>query len=234
MVANLATALSYSVFESWMLIAMSASSTSMGSVTPSAAICFGLRFKISILLHGEIARGVFSCDHSLGVLLSIAPPPSVSDRKLFVRIHCGGSNRDRGPNACGPPMTESETDEGATDDSLSLDEVRAALHALTSVEHKKLDMIARSFSGGTGLDPGEIVTDAVESSLTARSCPRDLPIMVFLVQTMRSRINNHRKKCKKSVVQIVRSRRRRRRQPSPRCRRCFSERRNRVDRARGT
>ena len=99
-------------------------------------------------------------------------------------------------------MTESETDEGATDDSLSLDEVRAALHALPSVEHKKLDMIARSFSGGTGLDPGEIVTDAVESSLTARSCPRELPIMVFLVQTMRSRINNHRKKCKKSVVQI--------------------------------
>lgn len=96
-------------------------------------------------------------------------------------------------------MTESETDDGATDDSLTLDEVRAALHALTSVEHKKLDIIAR-FSSGTGLDPGEIVTDAVEAALTTRSCPRHVPVMAFLVQTMRSRISNHRKKCQRSIV----------------------------------
>jgi len=100
-------------------------------------------------------------------------------------------------------MTESETDgadEGATGDSLSLDEMRAALHALTSVDHKKLYMIARSFSGGTGLHPGEIVTDAVEAALTTRSCPRHVTVMAFLVQTMRSRINNHRKKCRRSII----------------------------------
>lgn len=97
-------------------------------------------------------------------------------------------------------MTESETDDGAEDNSLTLDEVRAALQALTSAEHKKLDIIARTFSGGTGLDSGEIVTDAIEAALTTRSCPRHITVMAFLVQTMRSRISNHRKKCRRSIV----------------------------------
>ena len=172
----------------------------MGSDTPSAMECLGLKFKISILLHGEIARGTVSCDHSRSVLLSIAPPPSVSDKKFFVRNRCGGSNRVRGPNACGPTMTESETDDGAEDDSLTLDEVTSGVAGAYLRRAQEARYNCKDVFGGTGLDSGEIVTDAIEAALTTRSCPRHITVMAFLVQTMRSRISNHRKKCRRSIV----------------------------------
>ncbi|OAI22051.1 hypothetical protein A1351_20670 [Methylosinus sp. R-45379] len=99
-------------------------------------------------------------------------------------------------------MTENEIDDGATGNSLTLDELREALGSLGPLELKKLRAAAAVLSRGTGCDVDEVVSDAVDAALTTRECPRGLPILVFLVQTIRSRVSNHRKKVKTSAVSI--------------------------------
>lgn len=87
-------------------------------------------------------------------------------------------------------------------DTLSQDEVRAALHKLTLDERKQLAAIANMISKGSGLDPDEVVSDAVLSAMTDRALPRAVPFMACLVQTMRSRVSNARKKAERDIVEF--------------------------------
>jgi DNA-directed RNA polymerase specialized sigma24 family protein len=97
-------------------------------------------------------------------------------------------------------MTGSEIDDGAESDSLTRDELSEALGTLGRLELKRLKAAAAVISHGTGLDVDEVVSDAIDAALTTRECPRGLPIVAFLIQTIRSRVSNHRKKMRTSVV----------------------------------
>ena len=91
--------------------------------------------------------------------------------------------------------------ETENNDTLSQDEVRACLNRLTMDERKQLATISRMLSAGTGLDPDEIISDTVLSTMTDRALPRAIPFMACLVETMRSRVSNARKKAKRDIVE---------------------------------
>jgi DNA-directed RNA polymerase specialized sigma24 family protein len=99
-------------------------------------------------------------------------------------------------------MTGNEADDEEPRDFLTLDELLEAVRTLGRPELGKLRVAAAALSRGTGLDVDEVVSDAIDSAFTTRECPRDVPIMAFLVQTIRSRVNNHRKKAKRSTAKI--------------------------------
>jgi hypothetical protein len=97
-------------------------------------------------------------------------------------------------------MTGSAVDDEAESDSLTRDELSEALGTLGPSELKSLKVAAAVFSRGTGLDVEDVVSEAIDAALTTRKCPRGLPILAFLIQTIRSRVSSHRKKIKTSVV----------------------------------
>jgi DNA-directed RNA polymerase specialized sigma24 family protein len=80
-------------------------------------------------------------------------------------------------------------------DHLSCAEIGAAIEALTSAEKLKLSAIDEMMRGGTGLGKGDLVQEAVLRALDgSRNCPRHVPIMAFLVETMRSIAGHERTK----------------------------------------
>jgi DNA-directed RNA polymerase specialized sigma24 family protein len=72
-------------------------------------------------------------------------------------------------------------------DFLSAGEFIGALEALLPDEKLKLADIEALRCGGTGFTPGELVQEAIYRTLAGeRNCPRDVPFMAFMAQTMRS------------------------------------------------
>lgn len=79
-------------------------------------------------------------------------------------------------------------------------EFGAAFEALSRDDRLKLTLIERSFLGGTTLRTGDLLNEAVcRTLLGRRNCPRHVPVMAFLVETMRSLCSHERAKAKKSV-----------------------------------
>jgi DNA-directed RNA polymerase specialized sigma24 family protein len=79
-------------------------------------------------------------------------------------------------------------------DFLSADEFIGALEALSPDERLKLADIEALRRGGTGFTPGELVQDAIFRTLAGeRNCPRDVPFMAFMAQTMRSIASHDRR-----------------------------------------
>jgi DNA-directed RNA polymerase specialized sigma24 family protein len=68
--------------------------------------------------------------------------------------------------------------------------------AFDSPENKlKLDEIERIALRGTDLSPGDLLHEALSAAIMGdRKCPRDVPFMAFIVQTMRSIASHHREK----------------------------------------
>jgi hypothetical protein len=86
------------------------------------------------------------------------------------------------------------------DDCLSAAEVAAALDALSRDDKLKLGAIEAIRRGGTGFGAVELLHEAVCRALTGeRNCPRDVPFMAFLVETMRSIAHHERKRQRRSV-----------------------------------
>lgn len=82
-------------------------------------------------------------------------------------------------------MTEQEG--AAAAEHLTAEEVLAAFEALSSDDKMKLIAIERKFLGGTGRQDGELYRDALcRALLDERHCPRDVPVIAFLIETMRS------------------------------------------------
>jgi hypothetical protein len=77
---------------------------------------------------------------------------------------------------------------------LSTDEFIGALEALSSNDKLKLDAIEAIRRRGTGFLEGELLHEAIcRTLLGERNCPRDLPIIVFMIETMRSIAGHDRK-----------------------------------------
>jgi len=72
-------------------------------------------------------------------------------------------------------------------DFLSTDEFIGALNALSADDKLKLDAIEGIRRRGTDFGKGELLHEAISRTLLGeRNCPREVPIMAFMVETMRS------------------------------------------------
>jgi DNA-directed RNA polymerase specialized sigma24 family protein len=90
---------------------------------------------------------------------------------------------------------------GAREDaSLSAAEIAAALDALSPDDKLKLGAIEAIRRGGTALGAGELLHETVCRALMGeRNCPRDVPFMAFLVETMRSIAHHERERRRRSA-----------------------------------
>jgi DNA-directed RNA polymerase specialized sigma24 family protein len=85
-------------------------------------------------------------------------------------------------------------------DCLSAAEISAAFDGLVPDDKMKLSAIEAIKRRGTGLGAGELVHEAVCRALMgSRNCPRCIPFMAFLVETMRSIAYHERKKYRRSA-----------------------------------
>lgn len=85
-------------------------------------------------------------------------------------------------------------------DYLSAAEIGAGFDALSPDDKLKLGAIETIRRRGTGFGAGDLLHEAVCRALTGdRHCPRDVPLMAFLVETMRSIASHARKKQRRSV-----------------------------------
>jgi hypothetical protein len=76
---------------------------------------------------------------------------------------------------------------------LDSEEMVAALNALSASDKLKLRAIEKVYLSGTGFSPKELLHEAMcRGIFNARKCPRDVPVMAFVVQTMRSIANHDR------------------------------------------
>jgi hypothetical protein len=72
-------------------------------------------------------------------------------------------------------------------DYLDADEVIEAYEALSGNDKMKLVAIERRLLGGTGRVASELLWEALyRANCGTRRCPRDVPVMAFMVETMRS------------------------------------------------
>lgn len=84
---------------------------------------------------------------------------------------------------------------------LDSEEVVAALHALSASDKLKLKAIETAYLSGTGMSPKELLHDAMcRAILGNRKCPRDVPVMAFVVQTMRSIASHEREKRHREIT----------------------------------
>lgn len=78
---------------------------------------------------------------------------------------------------------------------LKTEEIAEAFDALSTADRLKLDEIERVYLRGTDLSPGDLLHEAVCSAiLEDRNCPRGVPFIAFIIQTMRSIANHQREK----------------------------------------
>lgn len=85
--------------------------------------------------------------------------------------------------------------------SLSTDEVREAITALTTADLIRLKRVGALYAVGIGVEGLEVLNDAVRRALDGtRNCPRDVPMPVFLVNVMRSMASSERTKAKEEPI----------------------------------
>lgn len=83
---------------------------------------------------------------------------------------------------------------------LGSEEIGAAFDGLSAEDRLKLSAIETVFRGGTGFGPNELIYEAVCRALTgSRHCPRGVPFMAFMVETMRSIGHHERVKRRREV-----------------------------------
>lgn len=96
----------------------------------------------------------------------------------------------------GRPLVSRQPPAGAF---LSGEELLAALDALSPDEKLKLADIEAARLGGTSFTPGELIQEALCRALSGeRNCPRDVPFMAFLAQTMRSVASHDREQARRT------------------------------------
>ena len=84
--------------------------------------------------------------------------------------------------------------EGAPEDEalsavvhLDPDETLAAFQALSADEKLKLAAVEARLTSGTAYEPTELLRESLTRALLGRRrCPRDVPFMAFMIETMRS------------------------------------------------
>ncbi|WP_296710976.1 hypothetical protein [Rhodoblastus sp.] len=84
---------------------------------------------------------------------------------------------------------------------LDVQEALAMIHALSADEKAKLIAMDKGQIGGTGRQAGELFREALcRTILGKRRCPRDVPFIAFLIQTMRSIASHDREYQKRHVA----------------------------------
>lgn len=69
-------------------------------------------------------------------------------------------------------------------------EVRQAIENLSNIDKLRLLRVAARYSLGSGLEPGDLVQDALVAALAGtRKCPSDVSVMVFLYGAIKSIAN---------------------------------------------
>jgi DNA-directed RNA polymerase specialized sigma24 family protein len=95
----------------------------------------------------------------------------------------------------GPPDAS-----GSSVEYLDPDEVETALDSLSSEDKLKLLAVERTFLGGTGYTPKELLHDATcRVIFRERKWPRSVNPVAFLIETMRSIASHARKRRKREV-----------------------------------
>ncbi|MGT2488190.1 hypothetical protein ACU4GA_24135 [Methylobacterium oryzae CBMB20] len=80
-------------------------------------------------------------------------------------------------------------------DDLSPEEFGAAYCDLSRDDRKKLVVIAKRLCGGTTLNPGDLLNEAIcRTLLGTRQCGRELNIVAYLVGVMRSLVSHERER----------------------------------------
>ncbi len=84
---------------------------------------------------------------------------------------------------------------------LSMAEIGAAFDALSDDDRLKLTAIEAQLLGATGLGRGDLLHEALCRALTGRrKCPRHVPFMAFLIETMKSLAFHYRERHRRSVA----------------------------------
>lgn len=102
------------------------------------------------------------------------------------------------------PMPEATAIRDAPErEFLRPDEIGPAFDGLSHDDKMKLDAIETIRRRGTGFGKGELLREALCRALDGdRKCPRDVPIMAFLVMTMKS-IASHDREQRRRVVAMA-------------------------------
>jgi DNA-directed RNA polymerase specialized sigma24 family protein len=82
-----------------------------------------------------------------------------------------------------------------SDGVLDSEDISEAFDSLSPENRLKLYEIERIAVRGTDLSPGDLLHEALSAAIMGdRNCPRDVPFMAFIVETMRSIASHHREK----------------------------------------
>ena len=88
--------------------------------------------------------------------------------------------------------------------TLDLMEVSECLDRLTAAEYLHLSRAARRFAFALNCGADDLVHDAIMQALDGtRRCPRDVPVIVFLIGAMQSRASSLRGRAKTSPVDVI-------------------------------
>lgn len=81
-----------------------------------------------------------------------------------------------------------------TDDTLTEDEMRLAVAALSDVDLLKLERAAVWLTSRRSISPDDLLQEAICRSLEgARRCPRGVRLVAFVINAMRSILSSHQK-----------------------------------------
>lgn len=106
----------------------------------------------------------------------------------------------REPDSRGPMAEAAAIQDAPEREHLGTDEIGRAFDALSPDDKLKLAAIEAVLLSGTGLGKGELVNEAVCRAMTGRrKCPRNVPFMAFLVETMKS-IASHARNGRRRAV----------------------------------
>lgn len=87
--------------------------------------------------------------------------------------------------------------------ALDIDALRKAIAALTSTELIRLQRVATIYAVGVGVEGLDMLNEAVSRALSGtRTCPKDVPVAVFLINVMRSMASSERTKAKEEPVMV--------------------------------
>jgi DNA-directed RNA polymerase specialized sigma24 family protein len=86
---------------------------------------------------------------------------------------------------------------GTEEEYMPSSEIRVALQELTDTDSLRLKMIARCYAARCPMDENDLMQEAFLRALSGeRKCPRGVPLIAFLAETMRSIASNERRKGK--------------------------------------
>lgn len=92
-----------------------------------------------------------------------------------------------------------EPDKASTTRNYTVDEVVAGLFALSDSDLGRLDGISKGLARTADMEPRDLLHEAFHRIVTRRTCPIDVDIMGFVIQTMKSIASTAYRRSKRDV-----------------------------------